>query len=228
LWEKKKFMGRELTGKTIGIVGLGNIGQLVARRLSGFEATLLGYDPVISTSRAEEVGVRLVELPVLFAEADIITLHVPGTAETEGMVNRGLIGCMKQGALLVNCARASVVSEDDLRELKTEKQLGFCTDVYPADAPGDKPVADIADVMLPHLGASTQEANQTAARRAAEQLLAYVSRGITKYVVNKGVPDDLDEAFQDLAYHIAYVARRYLGADSPVRRIECTLYGFNG
>lgn len=224
-WEKKKLMGRELVGKTVGIVGLGNIGHLVAKRLTGFEVRTLGYDPVISQARAAELGVEFTGIEELFAESDIVTLHIPEIPETLGMINRGLLSKMKPGALLVNCARAGIINEDDLRAVKQEKELGFCNDVYPADAPGEKSCADIADVMMPHLGASTQEANYNAARRAAEQMLAYAERGVTKYVVNKGVPDDLDECCQQLAFEVACVARNYLGLDRPIRQIEASFYG---
>lgn len=225
LWEKKAYMGRELAGKTMGIVGLGNIGQLVARHALGFDMRLLGYDPVINAGRAEDLGVTLADLDTLFRESDIVTLHVPETSETAGMVNRRLLELLKPGAVLVNCARAGVVNEDDLRAVKKQKALGFCNDVYAADAAGPKSVADIADIMLPHLGANTREANENAARRAAEQIIAYVERGITKYVVNKGVPDGLDESYQQLAYHLGLLARRYLGHQRAVRRIECSFYG---
>ncbi len=227
-WEKKKFMGRELYRKTLGIVGLGNIGQLVARRSVGFEMRLLGYDPVISASKAEDLGVRLVDLPTLFAESDIVTLHVPENDETRGMVNAALLSRMKKGAVLVNCARAGIVNEADLRAVKKEKGIGFCNDVYEADEPGPKSVADIADVMLPHLGANTHEANATAARRAAEQLIDYAEKGVTTYVVNKGVPDGLAEEYQRLAYSVALVARHYLGGGRPVHQIKCSFYGSLG
>lgn len=224
-WEKQRLMGRELTGKTVGIVGLGNIGQLVATRLSGFEVRLLGYDPVVSEERAGEVGVRTVSLETVFRESDVVTLHVPETAETIRMVDAELLSSMKPDAVLINCARSGIVDEAALREVKAEKGLGFCTDVYPKDAPGPKSCANVADIMLPHLGASTHEANRNAAVRAAEQLIAYVERGVTKHVVNKGVPDGLDEAYQQLAYDIACTARNYLGTQEPVRRIECSFYG---
>jgi D-3-phosphoglycerate dehydrogenase len=225
LWEKKKLMGRELAGKTLGIVGLGNIGQLVAKRSQGFEMRLLGYDPIISAERAAEAGVKLVSLGQLFAEADVISLHVPENDETRGMVNRQLLSTMKDGAMIVNCARAGIINEDDLRAVRAEKNILFCNDVYPADEAGEKSVADIADVMLPHLGANTHEANYNAARRAAEQIVEYAEQGVTKYVVNKGVPDQLDERFQRLAYYIGMVARRYVGDESPVEELKCSFYG---
>jgi D-3-phosphoglycerate dehydrogenase len=225
LWEKKNYMGRELAQKTIGIVGLGNIGRLVAKRLEGFEVKVLGYDPVISEARAKDMGAELCTLEKIFSEADIITLHVPATPETKGMVNAALLKLAKPGVVIVNCARAEIVNEADLRALKAEKKIGFLNDVYPEDAAGPKSVTDIADLMLPHLGASTHEANWTAAKRSAEQLTAYVERGVTTYVVNKGVPDGLDEKFQQLAYHIACVGKSLLGPGAPVTRIECSFYG---
>ncbi|OPZ29164.1 MAG: D-3-phosphoglycerate dehydrogenase [Lentisphaerae bacterium ADurb.BinA184] len=224
-WEKKSYMGRELSEKTVGVVGLGNIGQLVVKRMSGFDVKFLGYDPVVSPDRAREMGVETVSLPELFQRSDFVTLHIPETAETKGMVNKSLLSLMKPGAVLVNCARAGVVVEEDLRQVKQEKKMGFLNDVYAKDEAGPKSCADIADIMVPHLGANTVEANTNAARRAAEQLIAYFERGVTKYVVNKGVPDGLDESYQHLAYLVAFVGRRLLGADRSVNRVECSFCG---
>ena len=184
-WEKTAFMGTEITGKTVGIVGLGYIGRLVAKRLSGFEPKLLGYDPGITMRQAAELGVKLVSLDELFSESDYITLHLPEIAETKGMVNRNLIGQMKPGATLINCARAGIVNEADLRALKAEKKIHFLNDVYPKDEEGPKSIADVADIMVPHLGASTREANAKAAELAAQELIDLDDKGIDKAVVNK-------------------------------------------
>ena len=224
-WEKKKFMGRELSKKTVGIVGLGNIGQLVAQRLAGFDNRILVYDPVVSADKAEELGAELCSLQELFAAADIITLHLPETDETQGMINRDLLSVTKSGVILINCARAGIVNEDDVRAIKADKDLIFCTDVYAADAPGEKSVADIADIMLPHLGANTSEANRNAACRAAEQLVAYVQRGVCTHVVNRAVPEGLDEGHVELAFYLAKVARHYLGTETPPSRVEASFYG---
>ena len=184
-WEKKAFMGRELTGKTMGIVGLGNIGQLVVKRLSGFEMTFLAYDPIIPPEKAAACGARLVSLEELFAQSDIITLHIPENNETRGLINASLLKLVKPGAMLINCARSGIVNEDDIRAAKAEKKLLFCNDVYAADAEGPKSVADIADVMVPHLGANTHEANFNAAKRAGEQIVAFFKEGDRRFVVNK-------------------------------------------
>lgn len=184
-WEKTAFMGTEITGKTVGIVGLGYIGRLVVKRLSGFEPTFLGYDPGITMRQAAELGVKLVSLDELFSQSDYVTLHLPEIAETKGMVNRNLIGQMKPGATLINCARSGIVNEADLRALKAEKKIRFLNDVYPKDEEGPKSVADVADIMVPHLGASTREANFKAAEIAAQELIDLDEKGIDKAVVNK-------------------------------------------
>ncbi|MBI2440573.1 MAG: hypothetical protein HYV35_04295 [Lentisphaerae bacterium] len=224
-WEKKKFMGRELAGKTVGIVGLGNIGQLVARRLSGFDVKLLGYDPLISQERADQVAVELVELSDLFARADYITLHIPENEETRGLVNSALISRMKEGATLVNCARSGILDEAALRQVKAAKKIRFLNDVYPKDAEGQKSVADIADLMLPHLGANTVEANLNAARRAAEELIELDEKGITSFIVNREVPEGLDEAYGQLAFTITKLCRHLLGPGAKLASLETSFYG---
>jgi len=224
-WEKKAFMGREIAGKTVGIVGLGNIGRLVAKRLAGFECALLGYDPMISRERAAEMDVQQVDLDTLFAQSDYVSLHIPETAETKKMVNGRLLGLMKKGATIVNCARAGVIDEEALRKAKAEKGLRFLNDVYPKDEPGPKSVADIADIMVPHLGASTKEANAQAARRSAEQLIEYDEKGVTSYIVNRDIPEGLDEAYCRLANTLARVCRMVLGKETKLKLIETSFYG---
>lgn len=224
-WEKSKFMGHELTGKTLGVLGLGNIGRLLVKRLSGFEMTVLGYDPVMSADLAEKIGVKLCGVEEIFAKADCISLHIPENDETKGMVNRALLEKMKPGAMLVNCARSGIVNEEDLRAVKKERDFIYCNDVYPKDAEGKKSIEDVADLMLPHLGASTVEANFTAARRSAEQSVDYFEKGISSFVVNKGVPDGLDESYQRLASLLARLARAYLGKDTQPHQIETSFYG---
>ncbi len=224
-WEKNKFMGTELTGKTMGILGMGNIGRLVAKRLEGFEMKLLVYDPIMSADLAEKIGAEIASVEDVFAKSDFVSLHIPQTTETKGMVNRKLLGLMKPGACLINCARAGIINENDLREIRKEKKIIFCNDVYPKDEPGAKTVADIADLMLPHLGASTVEANTTAAKRAAEQAISYFEKGITTFVVNKGVPDGLNEKYQELAFALTRLARCYLGTGSAPHQVETSFYG---
>lgn len=224
-WEKKNFMGREITGKTVGIVGFGAIGRLVAKRLSGFEVNVLAFDPVLSEEAAERLGVKLVSFADLFAQSDYVSLHIPENEHTKGIINIDLIRNMKNGATLVNCARAGVLNEDDLRALKPEKGLRFLNDVYPKDAEGDKTVTDIADIMVPHLGASTKEANFNAAKRSAEQLIDFDEKGVTSYIVNRDIPEGLDETYADLAYTLAKLTRAMIGTQTQLSRIETSFYG---
>jgi len=224
-WEKKNLMGREISGKTIGIVGLGAIGKLVAKRLQGFDVRVLGYDPVISDERARALDIELVELPELFAQSDYVTLHAPENDETRGLVNVALLERLKEGATIVNCARAGLVDEEALRRAKGEKRLRFLTDVYPNDQPGPKSVADIADIMMPHLGASTHEANYNAARRAAEELIEFDDKGITTFIVNRDIPPGLDEAYGELAYVLGKLCRHVIGIDTKLKLIETSVYG---
>lgn len=224
-WEKKNFMGNELSGKTVGIVGLGNIGRLVAKRLRGFDCRLLGYDPLVPSERVRDAGIEPVDLDELFSESDIVTLHIPETESTRKLVGPRLLGLMKDGARIVNCARAGIVDEDAIRAVKAEKKLRFMTDVYPEDCEGVKSVADIADIMLPHLGANTYEANQMAARRAAEELIDLDERGSTAYIVNRDIPEGLDKAYCDLAFYLARLTRAIAGIGAPIKMIETSFYG---
>lgn len=224
-WEKKKFMGREIAYKTVGIVGLGHIGQLVAKRLAGFECTLLGYDPLISAERAEQIGVKTTSLEALFAASDYISLHIPENAETRGLIGEKLLELLKEGATLINCARAGIIDEKALRAIKVTKKLRFLNDVYPKDEAGPKATADIADLMLPHLGANTVEANYNAAKRSAEQLIDYDNKGIVSFVVNRDIPVGLDENYCDLAYTVARLCRCIVTQQTAPKLIESSIYG---
>ncbi len=228
LWEKSKLMGHEITGKTVGILGLGHIGQLLVKRLSGFEVKVLGYDPMISPDRAEKLGVELSSVERIFAESDFVSLHIPENDETRGMINRKLFELMKPGATLVNCARAGIINEDDLRAVKAERKIFYLNDVYPKDEAGEKSIADVADLMMPHLGANTYEANFNAARKAAEQIVDYFEKGITTAVVNKALPDGLDAKYQHLAFVLASLTRAWLGADKNPSKVETSFYGTLG
>ena len=113
-WEKKKFMGSELTGKTVGILGLGHIGQLLVKRLSGFEVKVLAFDPMLSPALASKLGVEITTVEDIFAKSDIVSLHIPENDVTRGMINAKLFSLMKDGAMLVNCARSGIINEADL------------------------------------------------------------------------------------------------------------------
>ena len=224
-WEKKNYMGKEVTGKTIGIVGFGAIGQLVAKRLFGFDVKVLAFDPFLSDERARDLKAISAELTEIFEQCDYVSLHMPENDETRGIINKSLLARMKNGATLINCARAGIINEDDLRALKADKGLRYLNDVYPKDAEGEKSVADIADIMLPHLGASTVEANFNAALRSATQLIGYDDKGIASYVVNRDVPEGLDKAYSELAYALSHLCRGIAGGNKQMKLIETSFYG---
>lgn len=184
-WEKKHLMGTELTNKTVGIIGLGNIGQLVIKRLSGFDPVVLAYSFTRNADEVKKLGATPVSIEKLFERSDIVSVHVKGGPDTKNLVSAELIAKMKPGAVIVNCARFGVVDEDAVKAAQAKGQnVQYLTDVYAEDKAGDKPVAEIASLMLPHLGASTLEANLTAARRSAEQTIAYFDKGVKDCVVN--------------------------------------------
>lgn len=223
-WNKKKYMGHELTRKTIGILGLGNIGRQLVKRLQGFECTILGYDHFLSKQRAINIGATPATLEEIFSTADIISVHVPGGPSTRNMIGADLIGKMKDGAMLINCARYGVIDEEALREAKAQgKAITYCTDVHPKDTAAQQPSADIADVMLPHLGANTKEANKMAAMRAASQMQAYFETGDVSCVVNAETPADLNPAHLQLAAMLGKLCC-LAGGCKPIRKIECTFY----
>ncbi len=223
-WNKKQYMGRELTRKTVGILGLGNVGRLLVKRLQGFECTVLGYDHFLSRQRALNIGATPAELEEIFSTADIVSIHVPGGPGTRNMVDAHLLGLMKDGAMLVNCARYGVVDEEALRAAKKSgKRIIYCTDVHPKDVAAQQPSADVADVILPHLGANTKEANKAAAVRAAAEMVAYFADGDTSCVVNAEMPADLNPAHLRMAAMLGKLCYQAAGC-KPIRRIECTFY----
>lgn len=225
-WEKKRFMGQELCNKVVGIVGLGNIGQLVAKRISGFDCRVIGFDPFISEKKAAECGIGLVRnVRKLFSESDVVTLHMPETDDTRGMVNEDILNLMKDGSTIINAARSGIIDEEALRKVRKEKKIYFCTDVYSKDAPGDKTVKDVADLMLPHLGANTFEANKNAAQRAASQIIAYADKGVRTFVVNRDIPEGLSDDQQKLAFYISKIAHSFNDGEAHPEAIEVSYYG---
>ena len=225
-WEKSKFMGSEITGKTLGILGLGHIGQLLVRRASGFDMKIVAFDPIVSSDRAKELGVEMVaDFRDVFKRADYISLHIPENDRTRGMIDTEVFALMKDEAVLINCARAGVVDEAALRVAKATRPIAYLNDVYPKDEAGEKPVADIADIMLPHLGASTREANFNAARFAADQIIALDERGIASAIVNRDMPVGLDPAYYELAYALTKFCREGFSGNAQLKLVETSVYG---
>lgn len=171
-WKRSRFTGMELAGKTVGVVGLGRIGQLVAARLAAFEVTLLAYDPYVPAARAGQLGARLVGLEELLATSDVITIHLPKTPETMGLIGERELGLMKPGARIVNAARGGLVDEHAVAvALKDGRLGGAAIDVFSTEPCTDSPVFgyDTA-VVTPHLGASTVEAQEKAGTAVARSV----------------------------------------------------------
>ena len=185
-WEKTKFMGVELTGKRLGLIGCGNIGAIVAERARGLKMRVAAYDPYLSDERAAQLGVTKVELDQLFAEADIITLHTPMTDATRNIIDAGAIQKMKAGVRIINCARGGLVDEVALRgALETGHVAGAAFDVF-VEEPAKENVLFGAPnfIATPHLGASTSEAQEKVALQVAEQMSDYLLTGAVTNAVN--------------------------------------------
>ncbi len=192
-WEKKKFMGVELYHKTLGVIGLGNIGGQVARKALGLEMNVIAYDPFLSEETAKNSGIRKVSLEELFREADFITIHTPLTPETKNIINTGTIATMKDGVRIISCARGGIINEHDLYEaLKSGKVAGAALDVFEKEPPVDNPLLTLDNVICtPHLGASTEEAQENVALAVAEQIADYLVNGTIRNAVNfPSIPSD--------------------------------------
>ena len=172
-WEKSRWKGRELRGKRLGIVGMGRIGRAVARRAQGFEMTCLGHDPLVPDADIRALGVEPVALEALLGSSDIVTLHVPLTAGTQGMIGGAALHRMPRGAILVNAARGGLVDEAAvLRALETGALAGAAFDVFAQEPPGASPLLDRPDVVAtPHVGAATVEAQEAVGEEIVKLLL---------------------------------------------------------
>ena len=194
-WEKKKFMGVELYHKTLGIIGLGQIGHYVAKLAQGFSMNVLGYDPFLSEDQAKKIGVEQVDLDAIFSQSDFITIHAPLTKATRKLVNARRFSQMKDGVRIINCARGGIIDEQDLHQaLLSGKVGGAAFDVFetePVD-PENPLLTHDNFICSPHLGAATREAQENVALAIAEQMVDYLVNGITRNAVNvPSVPDDM-------------------------------------
>lgn len=186
-WEKKKFLGNELRGKTLGVVGLGSIGREVVKRARPFEMRILASDPYVSSQTAADLGIELVDLPTLYAHSDYITLHVALTHETQGMINDATLEAMKNGVRLVNCARGELVDGEALRRaIDSGKVAAAALDVFQTEPPvaGEPLLAFDQLIATPHIGGSTEEAQEIVGVRIAEQLAEYLLNGVALNAVN--------------------------------------------
>ena len=194
-WERKKFMGTELYGKTLGIIGLGNIGSQVAIRAKAFGMKVLAYDPYIPRAKADKLGVKLVEnLHDMLKEIDILTIHAPLTHETKNMISEKEFEIMKDGVYIVNCARGGIVNEEALiKALESGKVRGAGIDVYSQEPPPRELIDKLSrfpNVSLsPHIGANTYESQENVAVIVAQQVIKALKGLTVEYVVNAPFPD---------------------------------------
>jgi D-3-phosphoglycerate dehydrogenase len=228
-WEKSKFQGREIAFKTLGIIGLGNIGRIVADRAQGLNMKVIGVDPVMSSDRAAELGIELIELDELLRRADFITIHAPLTPETKNMINDEAFDKMKNGALLVNAARGGIVDEEALaRAIRDEKIAGAALDVFgqePIDP--SSPLLELDNVLCtPHVGASTSEAQERVAVEISEQVVGYLQLGIVKNAVNvPALPPEIAERltpYVDVAKALGSLIGQLDPIDVRELRVTCT------
>jgi D-3-phosphoglycerate dehydrogenase len=185
-WEKKKFMGVELYNKTLGLVGIGVIGTIVADRARGLKMKVIGYDPYLSKEVAEKKGVDLVSFDELVNRADFISVHTPLTEETRNLLDKNAITKMKKGVILVNCARGGIINEKDLYDaIKAGKIAGAALDVFEKEPATGNPLLELDEVIsTPHLGASTGEAQENVAIAIAQQIVDYLVLGEARNAVN--------------------------------------------
>jgi len=228
-WEKNRFMGVEITGKTLGVIGCGNIGSIVATRGVGLRMKVVAYDPFLSESRASELGVEKVELDELFARADFITLHTPLTDKTRNIINAAAIAKMKDGVRIVNCARGGLIVEADLvAALKSGKVAGAAIDVFETEPATESPFFGMDNVVCtPHLGAATTEAQENVALQVAEQMADYLIRGAVSNAIN--MPSITAEEAPRLKplVKLAEVLGAFVGqvTEEPIQEVEILFDG---
>ncbi len=185
-WEKNRFLGVEITGKTLGIIGCGNIGSIVTDRAHGLRMKVLAFDPFLSPERALDLGVEKVELPELFRRSDFITLHTPLTDKTKNIIDRKALATMKKSVRIINCARGGLVDEAALRAALDKGQVaGAAFDVFTEEPANANPLFGHPNVVCtPHLGAATSEAQENVALQVAEQMSDYLLTGAISNAVN--------------------------------------------
>jgi D-3-phosphoglycerate dehydrogenase / 2-oxoglutarate reductase len=192
-WERSKFVGTQLAGKTLGIIGLGRVGREVGRRALGFDMRVVGYDPLVAPGKAAELGIESShDLDQLLARSDFLTLHTPLTDETRNLIGKRELGLLRRGSYVLNCARGGIINEEALVEALQSGQIaGAALDVFMQEPlPPNHPLVRLPNVVLtPHLGASTVEAQVSVAREAAQLLTDYLQRGVVQFAVNMSAVD---------------------------------------
>lgn len=230
-WERTKFVGTQLAGKTLGVVGLGRIGREVARRAAGLDMKVIGFDPFLASDRAAQLGIEAAaDLDSLLPRVDFLTVHTPLTAETTNLVGARELGMMKKGSRVINCARGGIINEEALAQALLSGHLaGAALDVFVQEPPpADHPLIKLPNVVLtPHLGASTVEAQESVALEAAQLLIDFLTKGLIGFAVNMAPVDrtELQELrlYVDLAHRLGLLhAQMCQGA---IKRAELTYRG---
>jgi D-3-phosphoglycerate dehydrogenase len=228
-WERSKWEGVELAGKTIGLVGLGRVGSLVAARAAGFGMRVIAFDPYVSADRAKEIGVEIMPtLEALLVQADFVSIHLPRTAETEGLLGEKELRMIKPGARLVNTARGGIVDETALAKAVEDGHLsGAALDVFAEEPTVDSPLFSLPSVVVtPHLGASTREAQDKAGVTVAEMVRLGLKGEFVPYAVNVSAGAEVTETvrpFVPLAEHLGALAAGL--AASGVRNVVASYLG---
>lgn len=229
-WEKNKYMGQEICGKTLGVIGCGNIGAIVADRALGLKMKVIAYDPFLSPERAVEIGVEKVELDDVITRSDFITLHTPMTENTRGIINKDAIAKMKKGVRLINCARGGLIVEADLKAaLESGHVAGAALDVFEEEPAKTNPLFGMDNVVCtPHLGASTVEAQENVALQVAEQMADYLVSGAVTNAINMPSVSAEDapklKPYMKLAEYLGQFAGQIVG-EGTVREIKIDFEG---
>src|SRR5687768_8642465 len=229
-WERKNFIGVELQGKTLGVLGLGRIGRTVASRANAFGMKIVAFDPFIAPDQARDLGIEVVPFDEVLARADFLTVHTPLTAETRAMVDREAFAKMKKGVRVINCARGGLIDEDALYEaIKSGIVAGAALDVFVQEPPpSDHPLLLLDEIVVtPHLGASTTEAQEGVAFTVAEQMRDYLATGALRGAVNVAALGAQELATLGPYIELAEKLGRFQAqlADSAVREVKLEFAG---
>jgi D-3-phosphoglycerate dehydrogenase len=228
-WQPARYSGVELAGKTIGIIGFGTIGRLVARRCIGLKMRVLAYDPFVAPEVMKQLAAESSELDALLANADYVSLHCPLTEKAHHLIDAARLAAMKRGARLINCARGGLVDEAALVEaLKSGHLSGAALDVYEKEPPKDSPLLTLDNVVLtPHLGASTEEAQQAVSVTIAQNVITFLATGAAETAVNLPRVSS-DQLARTIPYQqLAYALGRLVGSicEDPISELVVRLFG---
>lgn len=230
LWDRKKYLGTELFGKKIGIIGLGKIGKEVAIRCKAFGMDVIGYDPVFTQDAAQKIGVKLVSIDEIFKQSDIITVHVPLSDETKNLIDKKAIEKCKDGVKIINCARGGIVNEEALLEgLKSGKVSAAALDVFEREPPQfpNELIEHPRVVVTPHIGASTKEAQEKVAIQIANQIIDFYQNGnlvgaVNAYALEKNITDEI-KPFIELSKTLGKFFSQFVSEN--INNIELKFHG---